>query len=187
MAHALYKTYALLAAAISASYIIIFLGFFVIFSLLFLAALNYLLSGRFFRCTASWNFPILITSSCKLLAFMICVSLPIFIQQGDIDSRLNVDPTEADSSCIFYFSQFPRNKDTPDTDYHCDGSSFWTEHTRNYFRGKYPTVFYLCPLRMSRTTLYSPALHSQHFCFSDLTQVCPARIRVAGSDVLFLL
>jgi hypothetical protein len=186
MAHALYKTYALLTAAISASYINIFVGLFVTISLMFLAALNYLLSGRFLRCTASWNFPILITSSCKLLAFMICLSLPIFIQQGDIDSEHNRDPTKADASCIFYYSQFPRSKDKPETDYHCGGSSFWTEHTRNYFRGDYPTVFYLCPLRMSRTTLYSPPF-IRNFCVSDLTQVCPARVRVAGSHVLFLL
>ena len=191
MAHALFKTYALLTAAVSASYIIIFAGFFVTFSLLFLAALNYFLSGRFLRFTASWNFPILITSSCKLLAFMICLSLPIFIQQGDIESDSepphNRDPTKADPSCIFYYSLFPRSKENPTSDSYCDGSLFWTEHIRNYFRGDYPTVFYLCPLRMSRATLYCPALHSQHFCFSDLIQVCHARVRVAGSHVLFLL
>ena len=187
MAHALFKTYALLTAAVSASYIAIFAGFFVTFSLLFLAALNYLLSGRFLCFTASWNFPILITSSCKLLAFMICLSLPIFIQQGDIDSELNRDPTTADPSCIFYYSRFPRSKENPTSDSYCSGSSFWTEHIRNYFRGDYPSVFYLCPLRMSRATLYCPALYSQHFFFSDLTQVCHARVRVAGSHVLFLL
>jgi hypothetical protein len=165
MAHAVYKTYAMLTAAVSASYIIIFVGFFVTFSLLILAALNYLLSGRCLRCTASWNLPILITSSCKLLAFMVCLSLPIFIQQGDIDSDLNRDPTKADASCVFFYSQFPRSKGSLKTDYHCSGSSFWTEHTRHYFTGDYPTVFYLCPLRMSRTTLYSPALQFPTFLF----------------------
>jgi hypothetical protein len=195
IAHVLYKTYALVTAAISASYVIVFIVGFVTFSLLLLAALNYLSFCRCLRCTASWNFPTLVTFSCKILAFMICFSLPSFIQQGDIDSGINSDPTRTDDpNCIFFYTLFPRSKSGLDsqTDFHCD-SSFWTNHTRNYFRGKYPTVFYTCPLRMSRSTLYGPALMCNvltrmlRFFFSDLTQVCSSCARFTGSYVIFLL
>jgi hypothetical protein len=194
-AHVLYKTSAIVTAAISASYIIVFIVGIVTFLLLLLAALNYFSFRPCLRFTASWNLPTLVTFSCKILAFLICFSLPIFIQQGDIDSSANSDSTVTDDpNCIFYYSLFPRSKNESGlrTDFHCD-QSFWTVHTRNYFRGKYPTVFYTCPLRMSRSTLYGPALmcnvHARtlRFFFSDLTQVCSSCARFTGSYVIFLL
>jgi hypothetical protein len=166
--HALYKTYAIFATAASASYIILFLFAGLIFALLILAITRLLFPhcrlSLFFH---SVDFATFIKATCKLFALFVCFSLPIFIQQGDIDSSANSNFSQgADAGCVYFHTIFIRNASTATanhanlieqrSDLYCD-STFWTHHLAAYFTGTYPSVFYQCPMRMSFATLYARA------------------------------
>jgi hypothetical protein len=133
--------------------------------ILILALIRHLFpSSRVSLFFLSVNFSAFIVTLCKLFAFFVCFSLPIFIQQGDNDSKANFDRNRgADSGCIFFYTTFYGNSSTIDmknynsrrTDMYCD-STFWTQHLAAYFSGMYPSVLYYCPLRMSFATLLVP-------------------------------
>jgi hypothetical protein len=187
--HALFKTFAIFATAASASYFLILAVSLMIVSFWLCALVRHVSSGRFFpRLLDVTSFTM---SSCTFLALIICFSLPIYIQQGDLGSPANLDPRYADDSCIFYNTLFNRT-DAADAslggkqDMYCD-SSFWSVHLMSYFNGSYPSVLYRCPLRVSRAIVYAAAasisctfgprvrcscFHSEqvHFAFGCLDQ-----------------
>ncbi len=153
--HAFFKTFAIFAFSASASYLLIFFLASIIAIFFVFAAIRRVSSGRLFPHL--WNVSTFTKCSCKLLALVICFSLPIFIQQGDIDSRSNLDPLLADDGCIFFSSLFNRTNsaDANRGDLFCD-STFWSDHLRMYFNGTYPSVLYRCPVRVSRSIVYAP-------------------------------
>lgn len=167
--HALFKSYAVFATAASASYIVLFVVAFSILVLLVLALVRHLIpNGRISLFFNSWIFFPLLTALCKLFAFLVCFSLPMFIQQGDTDSSKNYELAQgADAGCVFYYNLFFPNTSRAAaaknlghsiqrSDMYCD-STFWTDHLSAYFNGSYPSIFYRCPLRMSFATLYVPS------------------------------
>jgi hypothetical protein len=167
--HALFKSYAVFATAASASYIVLFVVAFSILVLLVLALVRHLIpNGRISLFFNSWNFFPLLTALCKLFAFLVCFSLPMFIQQGDTDSLKNYELAQgADAGCVFYYNLFYPNTSRSAaannlghsiqrSDMYCD-STFWTDHLSAYFNGSYPSIFYRCSLRMSFATLYVPS------------------------------
>ncbi len=151
--HALFKTFAIFATAASASYFLIIAVSSMIVLFWLCALVRYVSSGRFFpRLLDVTSFTM---SSCTFLALIVCFSLPIYIQQGDLGSPDNLDPRFADDGCIFYSTLFNRTDATDPSrgDIYCD-SSFWSVHLTSYFNGSYPSVLYRCPLRVSRTIVY---------------------------------
>jgi hypothetical protein len=157
--HALFKTFAVFTFSASASYMLIFFLASIIAIFFVFAAIRRVSSRRFFPHL--WDVSTFTKCSCKLLALVICFSLPIFIQQGDIDSRSNLDPLLADDGCIFFNSLFNRTNslDANRGDLFCD-STFWSGHLRMYFNGTYPSVLYRCPVRVSRSIVYVPRKHA---------------------------
>jgi hypothetical protein len=157
--HAFFKTFAFFAFSASASYLLIFFLASIIAIFFVCAVIRRVSSGRVFP--RLWNTSAFTKCSCKLLALVICFSLPIFIQQGDIDSRNNLNPQLADAGCIFFSSLFNRvnSLDANRGDLFCD-STFWSDHLIMYFNGTYPGVLYRCPVRVSRSILYAPPQHA---------------------------
>jgi hypothetical protein len=156
--HALFKTYVFVATASSGSYIIMLMFFSLSCLLMPLAAAQLFYPQRLPLSLSPYNFVALFKASCKAVVFIVCFSLPIFIQQGDMDAVVSPPNLSAqagaDPGCMFFFTEFNRSQ----AQFSCT-SGFLSNQVSLYFAGVYPSVFYICPLRMSRMILCSPPHH----------------------------